>query len=665
MTVSSGFFNSVNHDRLYDAEQLSSIFDGIIVDGVYENYGEALNVKAYPEANSTVIVGTGRAWFDHTWTLNDSQFSITIDPPNELLDRTDAIVIDVDKTQSIRKNSIIYVKGSESTPDLPPAFINTDLHKQYPLCYIARPAGSNKPVTQKDITITVGTSVCPIVTGVLEAQNLENLMQQLDDEFNTWWDGIKDTLDENTVTKLQNQINELKDKIEGDGALVGLLEKPIADAFMSGDYRLKTNSYNLSKNTSASVKFSSTDPNINQTINSWKPNVNVLINSYNPIITFLPDGKVAWIYFLMDNIGGYEGHTILQVCICDTNGVCTYTNKGFWNYGNGYNYDLLFHSDTSTFLADYTIDVYPVTFTLVLYTHYTRINPDAQACKVTITITSQGVVSINNANALDFDHPNAVTNAGRYYRYPEAVIPNESGNSIYPIVFHYDDGRLSYVLLKYSENGTLSVGDTVNTKNNFYTGSINNEKAVCETIDGKYIFGSSKDNYLVIDDSNLTLSVDSSSLSRDPIESITRYTANFYSLSEKNGVTRDSAILGSNNEFESVKDRPYFIGANNSSSAMPEGTYICVNKNERLYGAVSSGKQVAVGTNGGAAILNTSVSISSSLSKENTYKWLKGYINVGNSTKYLIVSNRNDSGGIMGGNQSVENPSVFSIVSGE
>ena len=34
MAVTSGFFNSVNHDRLYDAEQLSSIFDGIIIDGV-------------------------------------------------------------------------------------------------------------------------------------------------------------------------------------------------------------------------------------------------------------------------------------------------------------------------------------------------------------------------------------------------------------------------------------------------------------------------------------------------------------------------------------------------------------------------------------------------------------------------------------------------------
>ena len=49
MTVSSGFFNSVNHDRLYDAEQVSSIFDGIIEDGVCESIGEAFMVKPYAD----------------------------------------------------------------------------------------------------------------------------------------------------------------------------------------------------------------------------------------------------------------------------------------------------------------------------------------------------------------------------------------------------------------------------------------------------------------------------------------------------------------------------------------------------------------------------------------------------------------------------------------
>ena len=247
MTVSSGFFNSVNHDRLYNSEQLSSIFDGIILDGVYENYGNAFMVTAYSEVNSTVLIDTGRAWFDHTWTLNDSQFSMTLDPPNEMLERIDAIVIDVNRTQETRRNSIVYVKGSTgSSPATPPSMINEELHKQYPIAYITRPAGSNAPIQQSQIDIRVGKSGCPIVTGVLEAQNLENLMEQLGDEFNTWWDGIKAVLDENIATNLQNQIDEINEKLNSDSALVGLLEKPIAEVFMSGDYKLLSSSYTLS-----------------------------------------------------------------------------------------------------------------------------------------------------------------------------------------------------------------------------------------------------------------------------------------------------------------------------------------------------------------------------------------------------------------------------------
>ena len=45
MSVTSGFFNSFNHDRRYNAEQMSAIFDGIINDGVFANIGTAFAVQ--------------------------------------------------------------------------------------------------------------------------------------------------------------------------------------------------------------------------------------------------------------------------------------------------------------------------------------------------------------------------------------------------------------------------------------------------------------------------------------------------------------------------------------------------------------------------------------------------------------------------------------------
>ena len=43
MSLTGGFFNSKDHDRRYNAESISRLFDGIIEDGVYETYGDKKN----------------------------------------------------------------------------------------------------------------------------------------------------------------------------------------------------------------------------------------------------------------------------------------------------------------------------------------------------------------------------------------------------------------------------------------------------------------------------------------------------------------------------------------------------------------------------------------------------------------------------------------------
>lgn len=213
MAVSSGFFNSVNHDRLYDAEQFSSIFDGIILDGVYENFGEAFKVTAYSEANDTVIVGTGRAWFDHTWTYNDSQFSIQIDPPNEMLGRVDMIVIDVNREQNVRQNTIKYIRGSEATPNKPVSLVKSEFHNQYPIAYITVGTGASAPISQASITNKVGSEECPVVTSFLKAINLANLWSQLDAEFREWWDEVRGSIDEAGLLELVKRLDEIEEDL--------------------------------------------------------------------------------------------------------------------------------------------------------------------------------------------------------------------------------------------------------------------------------------------------------------------------------------------------------------------------------------------------------------------------------------------------------------------
>lgn len=175
MSVTYGFYNSLNGDRRYNAEQISSIFDGLIVDGVFASIGTAFAVEA--AGGLTVNVGIGRAWFNHTWTLNDSILPLTAPESEVLLDRIDAVVLEVNSMESVRKNSIKIVAGTPSSEPVRPTLENEVNVHQYPLAYIYRKFGSTV-ITQADITNMVGTDSTPFVTGIIQTISLDELLGQ-------------------------------------------------------------------------------------------------------------------------------------------------------------------------------------------------------------------------------------------------------------------------------------------------------------------------------------------------------------------------------------------------------------------------------------------------------------------------------------------------------
>jgi len=132
MTIQSGFFDSVESDRLYSAAQMNRILNGIISDGVLRNYEDAFAPTA--DGSMMITVGTGRAWFNDTWTRNDGEAYFTIDEGEPALDRWDIIVLEVNKTT--RYNSLQVIKGTPSgSPELP-GLISTDYIIQYILVII-------------------------------------------------------------------------------------------------------------------------------------------------------------------------------------------------------------------------------------------------------------------------------------------------------------------------------------------------------------------------------------------------------------------------------------------------------------------------------------------------------------------------------------------------
>lgn len=247
MSVSSGFFNSLNGDRKYNAAQMSAIFDGLIIDGVFASIGTAFAVKA--AGGLTVNVGIGKAWFDHTWTVNDSILPMTAPEAEVLLDRIDAVVLEVNGMESVRENTIKFVKGNPSSAPSRPTLTNEGNVHQYPLCYIYRKYGT-AVINQADITSMVGTESTPFVTGILQTVSLDELLgkwqdeldrftdarsQEVDDwiaqeesDFTTWFDKMKaDLQQEQTVldqwiaseqADFLSWYNQMKDQLSGDVA---------------------------------------------------------------------------------------------------------------------------------------------------------------------------------------------------------------------------------------------------------------------------------------------------------------------------------------------------------------------------------------------------------------------------------------------------------------
>lgn len=193
MSVSSGFFNSLNGDRKYNAVQMSAIFDGLIIDGVFASIGTAFAVKA--AGGLTVNVGIGKAWFDHTWTVNDSILPMTAPEAEVLLDRIDAVVLEVNGMESVRENTIKFVKGNPSSAPSRPTLTNEGNVHQYPLCYIYRKYGT-AVINQADITPMVGTESTPFVTGILQTISLDELLGKWQDELDRFTDARSKEVDD-------------------------------------------------------------------------------------------------------------------------------------------------------------------------------------------------------------------------------------------------------------------------------------------------------------------------------------------------------------------------------------------------------------------------------------------------------------------------------------
>lgn len=155
MTVTSGFFDSLDGDRKYTAEQIGNYFEGIIGNGIFKEIGNEFAVQAGSGMN--IKIGTGKAFINCHWIKNDAVLTLPIAAADKQYDRKDAIKLRLDTSETARSISIIVDTGTPNSSWKAP--VRSGSVYELVIAYVNVSAGATS-ITQSDITDCRSTQYC-------------------------------------------------------------------------------------------------------------------------------------------------------------------------------------------------------------------------------------------------------------------------------------------------------------------------------------------------------------------------------------------------------------------------------------------------------------------------------------------------------------------------
>lgn len=207
------FFNDVNDDRVYYAEDWARHLKKYFTNGIFNN---ELNVVS--NNDMTITIKEGDANIEGYRYTNTGDLVKTIDNADGTLNRIDNVVLRLDLTNRLISAQII--KGTFADKPVVPELVRTSTIYDLRIAKISIPAGTTT-ITQDLITDTrFITSDCGNVISTVQTPDTENLfiqmqtlfekqINELNNNFEIWFDSIKNQLDSDAAGNLQNQINNL------------------------------------------------------------------------------------------------------------------------------------------------------------------------------------------------------------------------------------------------------------------------------------------------------------------------------------------------------------------------------------------------------------------------------------------------------------------------
>ena len=206
MTQYSFPWNDVHGDRLYDADDFMRFFAAFLKTGVVMSFKDGLRVRS-TQNGMNIQVGSGSAVIDGGSYLNDEAIGIQVNVASSIQDRVDSVVLRMDK--NARATQLFYKPGDTTVA-------RNDTTYELQLATISVKTNATQ-ITDGDITDKRSDStVCgwstPFdninVDGIVD--QYKEIFSQADVQFQEWFKNLKNQLDDNQASNLQNQIDDLR-----------------------------------------------------------------------------------------------------------------------------------------------------------------------------------------------------------------------------------------------------------------------------------------------------------------------------------------------------------------------------------------------------------------------------------------------------------------------
>lgn len=177
--ISSGFFDSVNGDRLYSAADMNKPYKRVIADGIFPTPQgtPSTDFQVVAVSGMSVAVLAGNAMIGARWAESADDVGITIAGNSSSSPRIDSIFLHIDTGMETRAAGVVYRQGTAGASPTAPAIVKTDNITELRLADILV-APSAAIITQANITDQRGGSECPWVAGLIQQVDTSALFDQ-------------------------------------------------------------------------------------------------------------------------------------------------------------------------------------------------------------------------------------------------------------------------------------------------------------------------------------------------------------------------------------------------------------------------------------------------------------------------------------------------------